>query len=46
MEVDYEPDSLWARVIMGKYVQGDIRAENFKSKQGASNLWQGIIKAK
>lgn len=28
------------------YVQSGTKVENFKPKQGASNLWQRIIKAK
>lgn len=40
-----EPDSLWAKAVCRKYMQGDIRVENFIPKYGASNLWQGITKA-
>lgn len=37
-----ESDSLWTKVILGKYVQSDAKVENFRPKQSDSNLWQGI----
>lgn len=40
-----EPESLWVKVVTGKYLQGKTKVDNFKPKQGASNLWKGITKA-
>lgn len=40
-----EKDSLWARVISGKYMSNSFQPKHIVYKQGASNAWQGIVKA-
>lgn len=38
-----EKESLWARVIINKYMGGNSDIENIKKKNGASNAWKGIV---
>lgn len=39
-------ESLWARVLAGKYMHGQTSIDNMSSKRGASNIWRGMISAK
>lgn len=40
-----DPESLWARVVMGKYCDGRLDRDMFTAKKGASKLWGGMVKA-
>ena len=40
-----EPNSLWARVVFGKYIRGIPSLSKFIPKKGSSNIWKGITKA-
>lgn len=39
-----EKISLWTKVLLGKYMGNANNSKIIKSKQGASNAWQGISK--
>lgn len=41
-----EPDSLWSRVVRNKYCNGRCDWDMISKKANASNLWNGIIKAR
>ncbi|XP_038688673.1 uncharacterized protein LOC119987842 [Tripterygium wilfordii] len=38
-----EKDSLWAKVVSNKYIHSDASLDKLQSKNGASNLWRGVI---
>lgn len=40
-----EDNSLWATVLVNKYMGGERNLEKIRPKQGASNAWTGIVDA-
>ena len=40
-----EGDSLWARILISKYVRGEIYLDKITKKHGSSNAWRGISSA-
>ena len=40
-----EKESLWTQVLTGKYIRGEPNATTLIKKNGASDLWQGIVVA-
>lgn len=39
-------NSLWAQVLVGKYMHGKAHTENLNSMPRASNLWRGMVSLK
>ena len=40
-----ETESLWAKVIRGKYIREEMNTSKFTKKQNSSNAWNGIVPA-
>lgn len=41
-----EKDSFWAKVLSGKYIRNTLQLDHTLPKQGTSNAWRFIVKAK